>query len=75
MKDKKVKLEEIEASLTVGGAGEGRVQGRGKRRWFGCYSGVKHTKGRAVCGLARAIQFITTDKAKASRGGGKVSVL
>ena len=32
MKDKELKLEEIEASLTLGGAGAGRVQGRG--RWF-----------------------------------------
>ena len=44
MKDKEVKLEEVEASLTLGGSGEGRVQGRGKRRWFRCYSGVKRTK-------------------------------
>ena len=34
MKDKELKLEEIEASHTLGGAGEGRVQGRGK--WGGC---------------------------------------
>ena len=34
MKGKEVKLKEIEASLTLGGAGEGRVQGRGKCR--GC---------------------------------------
>ena len=27
MKDKELKLEEIEASHTLGGAGEGRVQG------------------------------------------------
>ena len=42
MEDKELKLEEIEASLTLGGAGEGRVQGRGQ--WRGCrlYSGVKH---------------------------------
>jgi hypothetical protein len=40
MKDKELKLEEIEASLTLGGAGEGRVQGRGCR----CYSGVRHTQ-------------------------------
>ena len=43
MKDKELKLEEIEASHTLGGAGEGRVQGRGK--WRGCifYSAVKYT--------------------------------
>jgi len=34
MKDKQLKLEEIEASHTLGGSGEGRVQGRGK--WRGC---------------------------------------
>ena len=33
-KDKKIKLEEIEVSHTLGGVGEGRVQGRGK--WRGC---------------------------------------
>jgi hypothetical protein len=33
MKDKELKLEEIEASHTLGGAGEGRVQGR--RKWRG----------------------------------------
>ena len=32
MKDKELKLEEIEAPHTLGGAGEGRVQGRGKWR-------------------------------------------
>ncbi len=30
MKDKELKLEEIEVSNTLGGAGEGRAQGRGK---------------------------------------------
>ena len=34
MKDKELMLEEIEATHTLGGAGEGRVQGRGK--WTGC---------------------------------------
>ena len=29
MKDKELKLEEIEVSHTLGGSGEGRVQGRG----------------------------------------------
>jgi hypothetical protein len=29
MKDKEIKVEEIETSLTLGGTGEGRVQGRG----------------------------------------------
>jgi hypothetical protein len=46
MKDKEVKLEEIETSHTIGisGTGEGRVQGRGK--WRGCRyaSGVRHTQ-------------------------------
>ena len=41
MKDKELKLEEIEVTHTLGGAGEGRVQGRGK--WRGCmmYSGAE----------------------------------
>ena len=30
MKDKELNLEEIEDSPTLGGTGEGRVQGRGK---------------------------------------------
>ena len=34
MKDKDLKIEEIETSLTLGGTGEGGVQGRGK--WKGC---------------------------------------
>ena len=34
MKDKEEKVEEIEVSHTLGGVGEGRVQGRGK--WRGC---------------------------------------
>ena len=34
MKDKELKSEEIDVSLTLGGVGEGRVQGRGK--WRGC---------------------------------------
>ena len=34
MKDKELKVEEIEVSHTLGGTGEGRVQGRGK--WRGC---------------------------------------
>ena len=38
MKDKELKLEEIEASHTLGGAGEDRVQGRGKWRECTCYS-------------------------------------
>jgi hypothetical protein len=33
MKDKGLQLEEIEAYHTLGGSGEGRVQGRGK--WSG----------------------------------------
>ncbi len=44
MKDKELKpLEDIEASHTLGGAGEGRVQGRGKWRGCRCYSAVRHT--------------------------------
>ena len=34
MKDKELKLKEIEASHTIGGSGESHVQGRGK--WRGC---------------------------------------
>ncbi len=34
MKDKEIKLEEIEVSHTLGGSGEGLVQGRGKWRGF-----------------------------------------
>jgi hypothetical protein len=34
MKDKEFKLEEIEVSHTLGGSGEGLVQGRGKWRGF-----------------------------------------
>ncbi len=33
-KDKEQKLEELESSHTLGGAGEGRVQGRGKWRGY-----------------------------------------
>ena len=33
MKDKEIKLEEIESSNTLGGVEEGGVQGRGKWRW------------------------------------------
>ena len=43
MKDNELKLEEIEASRTLGGAGEGRVQERGKWRGCRCYSVVRHT--------------------------------
>ena len=35
MKDKEVKLEEIEVSHTLGGSGEGHIQGRGKWRLTG----------------------------------------
>ena len=42
MKDNQTKLEEIEVSHKLGGAGEGRVQGKGKWREFRCYTGVKH---------------------------------
>ena len=34
MKDKEIKLEEIETSHTLGGAGKGGVQGRGKWRGY-----------------------------------------
>jgi hypothetical protein len=42
MKVKELNLQEIEVSLTLGGTGEGRVQGRGKLRGCRCYDGVKH---------------------------------
>ena len=42
MKGNELKLKEIETSHTLGGAGEGRVQGKGKWREFSCYAGVKH---------------------------------
>ena len=38
MKDKELKFEEIEALHTLGGAGSGRVQGRGKWRGYTWYS-------------------------------------
>ena len=38
MKDKEVKVEGIEASHTLGGSGEGHVQGRGKGRGCTFYS-------------------------------------
>jgi len=37
MKDIELKLEEFEASHTLRGAGEDRVQGRGKRSGCTCY--------------------------------------
>ena len=45
MKNKEQKLEETGASHTLGGAGEGRVEVRGK--WRGCrsYSVVRYTIG------------------------------
>ena len=42
MKDNQTKLEEIEVSHKLGGAGEGRVQGRGKWRVCRYYTDVKH---------------------------------
>ena len=44
MKDKQTKVEEIEASHTLGGSGEGGVQGIGKWRGYTCYSTVRYTK-------------------------------
>jgi hypothetical protein len=46
-KEKKLKLEETEASHTLGGAGEGRVQVRGKWRGCRCYSAVTRPIGLA----------------------------
>jgi hypothetical protein len=43
MKDKELMLEEIEATHTLGGAGEGRVQERGKWTGCTCYSAVRYT--------------------------------
>jgi hypothetical protein len=42
MKDNEIKVKEIKVSHTLGGAGEGRVQGRGKWRECICYAGVRH---------------------------------
>ena len=41
MQDKEIKLEEIEASHTLGRAEEGRVQGREKWRGCTCYSAAE----------------------------------
>jgi hypothetical protein len=46
MKDKVLKLEEIEASHKLGGVKEGGVQGRVKWRGCTCYSSVKYTKAK-----------------------------
>ena len=43
MKDKVIKFEEIEVSHTLGGSGEGGVQGRGKWRGYTYYSVVRYT--------------------------------
>ena len=43
MKVKELKLEGIEVSHTLGGAGEGRVQERGKCRGCRCYAVVRYT--------------------------------
>ena len=42
--DDKKKFEEIEVSHTLGGSGEGGVQGRGKWRGYTYYSVVRYTK-------------------------------
>ena len=46
MKDKEIKLEEIETSHTLGGVGEGGVQGRGKWRGYTSYSVVRYTNAK-----------------------------
>ena len=51
MKDKEVKLEEIEDSHTPGGTGEGRVQGRVK--WGFPIIPVPHS-----CSLFRSVPFL-----------------
>lgn len=43
MNDEDLKLEDIEASHTPGGAEGGRVQVKGKWRGYRCYSFVTHT--------------------------------
>ena len=43
MKDKELKLQETEASHTLGGAGESHVQGRGKGIGCKCYCPVRYT--------------------------------
>ena len=40
MKENEVNLDQIEVSHTLGGSGEGRVQGRGKWRWCRFFSVV-----------------------------------
>jgi hypothetical protein len=42
MKDNEVKLDEPVVPHTLGGAGEGRDQGRGKCRWCTCHSAVRY---------------------------------
>ncbi len=42
MKDKELKLEETETPHTLGGAGEGHVQGRAKGIGCICYSPVRY---------------------------------
>ena len=43
MKDKEVKIDEIETSLSLGGTGEGGVKWRGKWRGCTCYSSVRYS--------------------------------
>jgi hypothetical protein len=43
MKDKELKLEETEASHTLGGAGQRRVQGRGKAIGFMSSCAIRYT--------------------------------
>ena len=65
MKDEEIKFEEIEVSHTLGGSGEvGRGEGRGNCVDSICYH----------CVSVIIPQFIITNKTKARRGGGKVSV-
>jgi len=49
VKDKELKLEETEASLTLGGAGEGRVQGCGKGIRCMCSCAIRYTDIHQSC--------------------------
>jgi hypothetical protein len=56
---KETKLEEIEVSHTLGGSGEGRVQGRGKWTGCRCYSGVRHAQILWSCRFSQSLGFVT----------------
>ena len=57
MKDKELKVDEIESSHTLGGVGTGRVQGRGTWRGWTCLS-VADRYTTAIFNQARGLAFI-----------------